>query len=147
MGQEFKALSIRHNQINNKSICQTIFHHREARLVYTRWVSDSQKIKDFCSLLTSAKCHNRLAMMSLCFLAWWKIVMAALDLLFLFMCLNKKLANVKDERNQSYITYAPELILFTVIMKNVSGIVSMNKKQQEIYFLNIQKIKREVKRI
>jgi len=73
--------------------------------------------------------------------------MAALDLLFLFMCLNKKLANVKDERNQSYITYAPELILFTVIMKNVSGIVSMNKKQQEIYFLNIQKIKREVKRI
>ena len=64
-----------------------------------------------------------------------------------FKDLNKKLANVKDERNQSYITYAPELILFTVIMKNVSGIVSMNKKQQEIYFLNIQKIKREVKRI
>jgi len=30
-----------------------------------------------------------------------------------FKDLNEKLANVKDERNQSYITYAPELILFT----------------------------------
>jgi len=37
---------LRHNQKNNKSICQTIFHHT-----------------------ASAKCHNRLAMMSLCFLA------------------------------------------------------------------------------
>jgi hypothetical protein len=41
--------------------------------------------------------------------------------------LNKKLANIKDERNQSYTTYEPDIILFTVIMKNVSGIVSMNK--------------------
>ena len=48
-----------------------------------------------------------------------------------FKDLNKKLANVKDERNQSYITYAPELILFTVIMKNVSGIVSMNKMTKD----------------
>jgi len=44
-----------------------------------------------------------------------------------FKDFNKKLASVKDERNQSYITYNPEIILFVVIMKNVSGIVSMNK--------------------
>ena len=44
-----------------------------------------------------------------------------------FKDLNKKLANIKDERNQSYTTYEPDIILFTVIMKNVSGIVSMNK--------------------
>ena len=43
-----------------------------------------------------------------------------------FRDFNRKLANVKDERNQSYITYDPEIILFAVIMKNVSGIVSMN---------------------
>ncbi|WP_205694289.1 hypothetical protein [Clostridium manihotivorum] len=44
-----------------------------------------------------------------------------------FKDLNKKLAIVKDKRKQSYVTYTPEIILFTVIMKNVSGIVSMNK--------------------
>jgi hypothetical protein len=44
-----------------------------------------------------------------------------------FKDFNKKLASVKDERNQSYITYDPEIILFVVIMKNVSGIVSMNR--------------------
>lgn len=44
-----------------------------------------------------------------------------------FKDLNKKLANIKDERNKSYTTYEPDIILFTVIMKNVSGIVSMNK--------------------
>lgn len=48
-----------------------------------------------------------------------------------FKDINKKFANVKDERNQSYITYGPELILFTVIMKNVSGIVSMNKMTKD----------------
>ncbi len=48
-----------------------------------------------------------------------------------FKDLNKKLAAVKDERNQSYITYAPEIILFTVIMKNVSGIVSMNRMTRD----------------
>ncbi len=48
-----------------------------------------------------------------------------------FKDLNKKLASVKDERNQSYITYAPEIILFTVIMKNVSGIVSMNRMTKD----------------
>lgn len=44
-----------------------------------------------------------------------------------FKDLNKKLANIKDERNQNYTTYDPDVILFTVIMKNVSGIISMNK--------------------
>lgn len=44
-----------------------------------------------------------------------------------FKDFNKKLASVKDERNQSYITYDPEIILFVVIMKNVSVIVSMNR--------------------
>jgi hypothetical protein len=48
-----------------------------------------------------------------------------------FKDLNKKLAIVKDKRNQSYVTYAPEIILFTVIMKNVSGIVSMNKMTKD----------------
>jgi hypothetical protein len=48
-----------------------------------------------------------------------------------FKDLNKKLSNVKDKRNQSYITYTPEIILFTVIMKNVSGIVSMNKMTRD----------------
>ena len=48
-----------------------------------------------------------------------------------FKDFNKKLGNVKDERNQSYITYDSEIILFTVIMKNVSGIVSMNKMTKD----------------
>lgn len=48
-----------------------------------------------------------------------------------FKDLNKKLSIVKDKRNQSYVTYAPEIILFTVIMKNVSGIVSMNKMTKD----------------
>jgi hypothetical protein len=48
-----------------------------------------------------------------------------------FKDLNKKLANVKDVRNQSYISYGPEILLFTVIMKNVSGIVSMNKMTRD----------------
>ncbi len=48
-----------------------------------------------------------------------------------FKDLNKKLAIVKDKRNQNYVTYAPEIILFTVIMKNVSGIVSMNKMTKD----------------
>ena len=44
-----------------------------------------------------------------------------------FRDFNRKLARVKDERNQSYVIYDPEIILFVVIMKNVSGIVSMNR--------------------
>jgi hypothetical protein len=48
-----------------------------------------------------------------------------------FKDFNKKLATVKDRRNQSYITYDPEILLFIVIMKNVSGIVSMNKMTKD----------------
>ena len=60
-----------------------------------------------------------------------------------FRDFNKKLANVKDERNQSYITYDPEIMLFVVIMKNVSGIVSMNRMtndfNNEVVIHNIMK--------
>ena len=35
------------------------------------------------------------------------------------------LKNVKDHRHQSYITYGPEVILFTMIMKNMTGLKSM----------------------
>jgi len=48
-----------------------------------------------------------------------------------FKDFNKKLANVKDKRNQSYIIYDPELILFVVIMKNASGIISMNQMTRD----------------
>lgn len=48
-----------------------------------------------------------------------------------FRDFNKKLASVDDKRNQSYITYDPELILFVLIMKNVSGIISMNKMTRD----------------
>ena len=60
-----------------------------------------------------------------------------------FRDFNRKLANVKDKRNQSYITYDPEIILFVVIMKNVSGIVSMNRMtndfNNEVVIHNIMK--------
>lgn len=48
-----------------------------------------------------------------------------------FKDFNKKLASVDDKRNQSYITYDPELILFVIIMKNVSGIISMNRMTKD----------------
>lgn len=48
-----------------------------------------------------------------------------------FKDFNKKLSSVEDKRNQSYITYDPELILFVLIMKNVSGIISMNKMTKD----------------
>lgn len=48
-----------------------------------------------------------------------------------FKDFNKKLASVDDKRNQSYITYDPELILFVVIMKNVSGVISMNRMTKD----------------
>lgn len=44
-----------------------------------------------------------------------------------FKDFNKKLANVKDKRNRSYITYEAEILLFIVIVKNITGIVSMNR--------------------
>lgn len=59
-----------------------------------------------------------------------------------FRDFNKKLANVKDERNQSYITYDPEIMLFVVIMKNVSGIVMnrmTNDFNNEVVIDNIAK--------
>ena len=60
-----------------------------------------------------------------------------------FRDFNRKLASVKDERNQSYITYESEIILFVVIMKNVSGIVSMNRMtndfNNEVVIHNIMK--------
>ncbi|MEG2354263.1 MAG: transposase family protein [Clostridium sp.] len=48
-----------------------------------------------------------------------------------FKDLNKKLAIVKDSRNKSYVTYPPEILLLTVIMKNITGIVSMNKMTRD----------------
>lgn len=45
--------------------------------------------------------------------------------------LKKKLACVKDNRHQSYVVYPPEIILFTVIMKNITGIVSINKMTRD----------------
>lgn len=48
-----------------------------------------------------------------------------------FKDLDKKIASVKDTRHQGYVIYPPEIILFTVIMKNVSGIVSMNKMTRD----------------
>lgn len=56
-----------------------------------------------------------------------------------FKDINKKFANIKDVRNQSYVTYGPELILFTVVMKNVSGIVSMNKMTKDFNNDNVIK--------
>lgn len=43
-----------------------------------------------------------------------------------FKELVNKLKHIKDKRNQSYITYPPEVLLFMIIMKNSCGIVSMN---------------------
>ncbi|MCK4260149.1 MAG: transposase family protein [Halanaerobiales bacterium] len=44
-----------------------------------------------------------------------------------FKDINSKLRNVKDRRHQSYIEYGTDILLFTMIMKNVTGIESMNK--------------------
>lgn len=40
-----------------------------------------------------------------------------------FKDLSKKLVSIKDNKHQGYINYPPEIILFMVIMKNVTGIV------------------------
>ncbi|XJZ26687.1 hypothetical protein ACF5W4_15250 [Bacillota bacterium Lsc_1132] len=42
-----------------------------------------------------------------------------------FKELTSKLKKVKDHRSQSYITYGTEIILFTLLMKNVAGLKSM----------------------
>jgi len=44
-----------------------------------------------------------------------------------FKDINAVLKKVKDKRHQSYIEYGTDILLFTMIMKNVTGIESMNK--------------------
>ena len=48
-----------------------------------------------------------------------------------FSDFNKRLSSVKEVRNVSYITYEPDILLFTVIMKNISGITSMNRMTKD----------------
>ena len=48
-----------------------------------------------------------------------------------FSDFTKKLGLVKEVRNTSYITYEPEILLLTVIMKNIVGITSMNKMTRD----------------
>lgn len=49
-----------------------------------------------------------------------------------FFCnFNQKLKTVNEVRHSSYITYEPDILLFTIIMKNVSGIHSMNKMTKD----------------
>lgn len=48
-----------------------------------------------------------------------------------FKDLNVKFKNVKDERHQSYIEYPPDIILFCIIMKNVTAVESMNQMTTE----------------
>ncbi len=42
-----------------------------------------------------------------------------------------KLRYVKDNRHQSYIEYTPDIILFNVLMKNITAIESMNQMTKE----------------
>lgn len=44
-----------------------------------------------------------------------------------FSDFNSKLKGVKDSRHQSYIEYSPDIILFSMIMKNITSIESMNQ--------------------
>jgi hypothetical protein len=48
-----------------------------------------------------------------------------------FKGINTKLKNVKDSRHPSYIEYSPDIILFTMIMKNVTALGSMNRMTAE----------------
>lgn len=48
-----------------------------------------------------------------------------------FKDINSRLKGVKDNRHQSYIEYSTDILLFTVIMKNVIAIESMNKMTTE----------------
>lgn len=49
-----------------------------------------------------------------------------------FFCnFNQKLKSVNEVRHSSYITYEPDVLVFTIIMKNVSGINSMNKMTKD----------------
>lgn len=48
-----------------------------------------------------------------------------------FKDINSKLKGVKDKRHQSYIQYTPDIILFSILMKNVTSIESMNQMTTE----------------
>lgn len=48
-----------------------------------------------------------------------------------FKNFKKKLASVKEVRHTSYVTYEPELLLFVIIMKSVTGIISMNQMTRD----------------
>ena len=56
-----------------------------------------------------------------------------------FKDFNKWLKNVADMRNQSYITYPPEVLLLMLIMKHVTGLKSM--REMTIQFNTDQAIK------
>lgn len=44
-----------------------------------------------------------------------------------FKDFNTRLRKVEDSRHQSYIEYSPDIILFSILMKNVTAIESMNQ--------------------
>ncbi|HSH35515.1 transposase family protein [Schnuerera sp.] len=48
-----------------------------------------------------------------------------------FKDINSRLKGVKDKRHQSYIEYTPDIILFSMIMKNITSIESMNQMTVE----------------
>lgn len=48
-----------------------------------------------------------------------------------FKDIDSKFKNVKDKRHQSYIEYTPDIILFSVLMKNITSIESMNQMTTE----------------
>ena len=48
-----------------------------------------------------------------------------------FKDINLKLKSVKDSRHQSYTIYTPDIILFTIIVKNITSIESMNRMTAE----------------
>lgn len=48
-----------------------------------------------------------------------------------FKDINSILSGVKDIRHQSYIEYTPDIILFSMIMKNITSIESMNRMTVE----------------
>jgi hypothetical protein len=55
-----------------------------------------------------------------------------------------RLKNIKDPRNQSYITYGPEIILFTMLLKNMADLKSMrsmsNSFNKDECIENIRKV-------
>ncbi len=48
-----------------------------------------------------------------------------------FKDFNTRLKKVKDKRHQSYIEYSPDIILFSILMKNITAIESMNQMTTE----------------